>query len=567
MGLQKELGRQLIEHPLVESYQLTQTDVMVVVNLWRNYLEMNGYSLAWHAVCASANIQRYKVIECSDYLISLLERNIICFDAKIIANYRVNPMVLQSTSYHLSKDLMLRLLGREFSKDLEAILKEKWLNDEDFFCDLKRSFGFCYSNLVDKRFGETMDRNPVLEHPILSKCLHFLRDRILAAPNSLGIKTLVLNHNLSEEQLYVMLLVMHHQLYRESSIAETDLLISLVPDPNLRWQMQEQISENSYLVSAGLIGKDMRMTRFGVSGMIVPPDTMELMGYRVSCSAKDVSKFSPYFQRCQPTQNLEDVILPASDKQLIRQIITKCIVDKRRGLEEWGFKGNNIKEGVVLLLYGDPGTGKTYTAGAIANELQKELITLNVPELRDMFYGETEKLIKKAFTEMRKMATEYENPPVFLLNEADQLIHTRMTSFISSCSTIENSIQSIILEELETFPGILILTTNLEGNLDEAFFRRFDLKFRFAFPDFESRLKLWKLYLKEEIPGSEYIDIELLAKKYEFSGAQIGLVIHNACVEAIGREDKYRFLGLHDLLKYAELEQQWSHNDKKSIGF
>lgn len=562
-----ELVQQLITHPLFECYQLDQTDVMVIVELWRNHLDSQGLSLAWPVVCACANIQRYDVRACTEYLISLLERNIICFDAKMVANYRVNPMVLQSTAYCLSKDIMLRILGTDFKIDLEAVMKEKWLSDEDFFCDLKQSLSFCYNSFYDRRHAETMGRNPVLEYPILSACLRLLKDRIMAAPDSLGIKALFRQHKLSEEQLFIMLLVMFHQLYGDGSIAEGDLILSLAPDPNHRWQMQEQLSESSSLVSAGLISKDARMARFGVFGLIVPPDIMDSLGHEVSSSAKDAPKLSPYFQRCKPVQTLEDVILPASDRQLIRQIITKCDADKRRDLKEWGFSGQSNKEGVVMLLYGDPGTGKTYTAGAIANELQKELITLNVPELRNKYYGETERLIKKAFTEMRKMAAEDENAPVFLLNEADQLIHARSTSYTSSCDTIENSIQSIILEELETFPGILILTTNLETNLDEAFFRRFDLKFRFAFPDYESRFKLWKLYLKKEIPGSEYIDIELLAKKYKFSGAQIALVIQNACVEAIGREEKYRFLGLHDLLKYAELEQQWTDNDKKSIGF
>jgi len=260
------------------------------------------------------------------------------------------------------------------------------------------------------------------------------------------------------------------------------------------------------------------------------------------------------------------VIIPAGDKQLISQIITKCRSDKRRDLENWGFKIESNKQGVVLLLYGPPGTGKTFTAGAIANELHRDLVSLNVPELRNKYYGETEKLIKKAFCEMREMAAKDSNAPVFLLNEADQLIHERIAS-TSTCSTIENSIQSIILEELETFPGILILTTNLESNLDEAFFRRFDLKFRFKLPDIESRRNLWKMYLRKEIPGSEAIDVEVLAQRYLFSGAQIAMVVQNACIEAIARNGKSKRLYLQDLLKYADLEEPWGNRVNKSIGF
>jgi len=299
----------------------------------------------------------------------------------------------------------------------------------------------------------------------------------------------------------------------------------------------------------------------------IPRDVLKSLGYRAGSSdKKKTGKLDAFFQKSQPVQTLDDVIIPAPDKQLIAQIITKCKSEKRNALAKWGFKAENARQGVVLLLYGAPGTGKTYTAGAISNELRKDLVTLNVPELRNKYYGETEKLVKEAFAGMREMAAGEETAPVFLLNEADQLIHARI-AITTECDAIENAIQSIILEELETFPGILILTTNLENNLDEAFFRRFDLKFRFSLPDLECRRQLWKLYLRKEIPGAGEIDVEPLARKYRFSGAQIALVVQNACVEAIGRTGEFRRLSLPDLLKYADLEQPWTNSVSKSIGF
>ena len=282
--------------------------------------------------------------------------------------------------------------------------------------------------------------------------------------------------------------------------------------------------------------------------------------------SKPDAKLSPFFVKQQPSQTLADLIIPESDKLVLSQIINKCHSGQKRDLETWGFKPNSHKHGAVLLLYGAPGTGKTFTAGVIANELKRDLLILNVPELRDKYYGETEKLVKRAFCEMRELAADIDNAPVFLLNEADQLIHNRIAN-TSTCSTIENTIQSIILEELETFPGILILTTNFETNMDEAYFRRFDLKFKFSLPDLDSRRKLWKLYLRSEIPGSGEIDVEILAQRYQFSGAQIAMVVQNACIEAISRIGTAQKLELSDLLKYAELEQPWASKINKSIGF
>ncbi len=553
--------RQLIKHPLFESYSFTKQDVMVIADLWQFHLELPGRGSSWASICASAKIRRYQVTEGLKYITGLLERSIICFDEKIGGNYYLNPMILQSAEYTLSKDLVLRILGRDIREDLELVIKENWQEDKDFMSDLRLVFNLCYNS-----FGELGSRSPVLEYPILSACLHLLKDRILAAPDSLGIKELIRQHSLNEDQLFIILVVMYHQLCCDDRITEADLALSLAPDPRFRWLQQQLLSDDSVLISSGLISREQRFHRAQVNTIGIPHETLKTLGYRSKTSEDVAIKLTPYFQKCQPKQTLGDVIIPESDKQLISQIITKCSSDKRRDLEKWGFKVESNKQGAVLLLYGAPGTGKTFTAGAIANELHRDLVTLNVPELRNKYYGETEKLIKKAFCEMRELATKEENAPVFLLNEADQLIHERIAN-TSTCSTIENSIQSIILEELETFPGFLILTTNLESNLDEAFFRRFDLKFRFGLPDIESRRNLWKMYLRKEIPGSEAIDVEVLAQRYLFSGAQIAMVVQNACVEAIGRTGKSKRLRQHDLLKYADLEQPWANQVNKSIGF
>lgn len=553
--------RQLIKHSLFESYSLSQQDVMVIADLWQFHLELPGRGSSWASICASAKIRRYQVTACLKYVTGLLERNIICFDERIEGNYYLNPMILQSAEYTLSKDLVLRIMGRDIREDLELVIKDNWQDDKDFMSDLRLIFNLCYNS-----FGELGSRSPVLEYPILLACLNLLKERIEAAPNKLGIKALVRQHGLSEDQLYIILLVMYHQLCCDDRITEADLALSLAPDPRFRWLQQQLLSDDSVLISSGLISREQRFHRAQVNTIGIPHETLKTLGYRSKTSEDVAIKLSSYFQKCQPKQTLGDVIIPESDKQLISQIITKCKSDKRRDLEKWGFKIESNKQGAVLLLYGAPGTGKTFTAGAIANELHRDLVTLNVPELRNKYYGETEKLIKKAFCEMLEMASKDSNAPVFLLNEADQLIHERIAS-TSTCSTIENSIQSIILEELETFPGILILTTNLESNLDEAFFRRFDLKFKFKLPDIESRRNLWKMYLRKEIPGSEAIDVEVLAQRYLFSGAQIAMVVQNACVEAIGRTGKSKRLSQHDLLKYADMEQPWANQMNKSIGF
>ncbi|HNQ43285.1 MAG TPA: AAA family ATPase, partial [Candidatus Cloacimonadota bacterium] len=480
--------RSLIKHPLLERYGLTNQDVLVIADLWQDYLEHPGRGINWSGICMSAKIKRYRVVEGLEYLTSLLARNILCFDEKISGNYYLNPTILQSAEFTLSTDMILRILGRDLSKDLEQVLKEEWQDNDDFFGDLRLVFETCYDS-----FAELGSRSPVIEYPILSSCLNLLKARIFAAPDNLAIKALICKHGLCENQLSIMLLVMYHRLCREEKISEDDLLLSLAPDPRLRVALRKLLSPESLLISEGLIDKFISYHRSRIAILGIPYEMLESLGYKSKTNADIMpEKVSSYFQKCCPEQTLDALIIPAADKTLLTSIINKCQTNMRSDMEKWGFKREGSKPGLVLLLYGAPGTGKTFTAGAIANELATDLLVLNVPELRNKYYGETEKLIKRAFSEMRKLAMDETNAPVFLLNEADQLIHNRIAS-TSTCSTIENNIQSIILEELETFPGILILTTNLESNLDEAFFRRFDLKFKFHMPDLENRRKLWKL--------------------------------------------------------------------------
>ncbi len=553
---------QLIKHPLLREYKLSQRDVMVIVDLWQYHLEFPGRSSSWGAICNGAKIKRHQMNDCIAYVTGLLERNIINFDEKISGDYHLNPMILQSAQYLLGKGIVLRILGRDLAQDLESAMKDEWRNDDDFLADMRRVFDLSYSS-----FQELGNRSTVMEYPIISTCLKILKNKMDTAPETLGIKKLVRENNLSEDQLNLFLIIAYHQLYADEKVLQSDLVLFLAPNPKFRTRLQDQLNEESALVSNGLVCLERRFQKFQAMVLGISDEALSAIGYKRKVpGAAGSGSLSPFFHKCEPRQTLDDLIIPAADKDLIKQVIRKCNTIKQKELEKWGFKTERQKQGMVLLLYGVPGTGKTFAAGAIANELRRDLISLNVSALRNMYYGETEKLVRQAFTEMRKMASNEAKTPVFLLNEADQLIHER-TSGISTASAVENSIQSIILEELETFLGFLILTTNLENNMDGAFFRRFDLKFEFRLPDLDSRRRLWKIYLRKEIPGSQDIDVEALAYKYQFSGAQISLVVQNACIEAIARSGKSRKLNLQDLLKYADLEQPWTNKINKIIGF
>jgi AAA+ superfamily predicted ATPase len=176
-----------------------------------------------------------------------------------------------------------------------------------------------------------------------------------------------------------------------------------------------------------------------------------------------------------------------------------------------------LSKGIAILLYGSPGTGKTEIAKQLAKSTNRDLIKVEISQSKSMWYGESEKIIKRIFTDYKAIAKDRERTPILLFNEADAIISKRKEVGSSGVNQTENAIQNIILEELENFDGILIATTNLANNLDSAFERRFLFKIQFQKPDVSISGKIWK----SKIPSLSVNDCKILASKFNFSGGQI----------------------------------------------
>jgi len=290
-----------------------------------------------------------------------------------------------------------------------------------------------------------------------------------------------------------------------------------------------------------------------------------------SVKAEELISESSYLHRIETSQTLDQLILDTHTRDLIVSVIQRLRNPHRPSFAKWGLMGASlsgdpeIQDGCNILLHGVPGTGKTFIAGVLANALQRPLVQINANSIRGMFYGETEKQAREMFQEMRVLARL--TSPVFLLNEGDQLIHRRIASAERSADHAENSIQSVFLEEMESFPGIIIVTTNLCSELDIAMSRRFHFKLEIKAPGLDARVALWRLHLRDGIPGAKAIPVEGLARDFRFTGGQISLVVQNACHEAFLRGKRAK-LTLEDLYKYARLEKGSSFEpETRPMGF
>jgi AAA+ superfamily predicted ATPase len=190
--------------------------------------------------------------------------------------------------------------------------------------------------------------------------------------------------------------------------------------------------------------------------------------------------------------------------------------------------------GLTALLHGAPGTGKTEIVKQLARQTKRDLMKVEISQSKSMWFGESEKIIKRIFSDYKAFAKECELTPILFFNEADAIISKRKEIGNSNVGQTENAIQNILLEELENFEGILIATTNLANNLDTAFERRFLFKIEFQKPDISIRSRIWK----SKMPTLTQSDCNLLAENFEFSGGQIDNVLRKNEIHEIIHGDK-----------------------------
>ena len=188
-----------------------------------------------------------------------------------------------------------------------------------------------------------------------------------------------------------------------------------------------------------------------------------------------------------------------------------------------------MRPGFACLFYGSPGTGKTETVIQLARQTGREIVQVNISTLRNMYVGESEKNVQKVFDDYRRKMEQSDITPILLFNEADAIFGVRYKNVNDSVDQMENTIQNIILQNLETFEGILIATTNLTDNFDKAFERRFLYKVEFKKPTAEVRKMIWMSMM----PELNENDAETLAVRYDFSGGQIENVARKQIVESI----------------------------------
>jgi hypothetical protein len=218
---------------------------------------------------------------------------------------------------------------------------------------------------------------------------------------------------------------------------------------------------------------------------------------------------------------------------------------------------NQMQKGLSILFYGEPGTGKTESVYQIARQTGRTLMMIDISESKSMWFGESEKIIKSIFDQYANLVKASQITPILLFNEADGIFTRRFENSRTAVDQTTNAIQNIILNEMDHFTGIMIATTNLAGNLDKAFERRFLYKIRFEKPSPEVMSMIWK----DKIPSLSDADTMHLAVNFNLSGGQIENVSRKVLMKKVMHNEETSLIEIIAMCRNEHLD------DKRKIGY
>lgn len=226
-------------------------------------------------------------------------------------------------------------------------------------------------------------------------------------------------------------------------------------------------------------------------------------------------------KRVESRYTYDDLKLEPSQKQIIKDICAQ-VEYRKKVLYDWNQQSRyTYGTSVSALFSGPPGTGKTMAAHIIAGILGLELYKVDVSQVVDKYIGETEKRLEEIFQKAEK------SNMVLFFDEADAIIGKRVETKDAKDKYVNTEV-SYLLQRMEEYDGIVILSTNYSQNIDSAFMRRIRFCVHFPLPDKEIRKEIWESSFAKETPTGN-LDFEFLSSQFEFSGGQIKNVVWNAC--------------------------------------
>ncbi|MDA3813774.1 MAG: ATP-binding protein [Candidatus Cloacimonetes bacterium] len=574
--------------------KLNYLDVLLVAQMWESFVSHRRRKDEAMTILKILYDSPSTRIDHFSLIINLLQKNVFFTPRKSVF-YRKRMSGLNNSTIRYSKQSLLDCHIELNSTFVQLILGDKEevsiLNTEpyasnidfmdDWFSYLSKLETFSRRNFKSTQRVVKFDDRIAMDYLEVNEWMTRIKMRLEKTEIILPLIDLVDEYKLDENEEKILIYLIKYEL--EGGRCNSELVIQLISsDTHEMYNNKKYISDDSKLVKNGLVEINETLSFYNKGNDIrISPDITRRVITKTPVTDDErilqIIKGNNIFTLVEPTQTFEELILPEEMKNTITFSLNQYSANIDSTLRKWKLydegmysvenSNKDLEPGMLSLFYGLPGTGKTFAAAAIAQAMGKKLLITDVSRIQSKWVGDSEKNVRRLFTVFERIVRRVNNPPVLLLNEADQFLTKRSGNANSSVDKMMNSMQNLFLEAFENLRGILIATTNLQGNLDEAFSRRFNLKLDFPMPHASERQTLWNLHLPESIPGVEDIDLTSLSERYNLSGGQIKVIVKNACVEAASRRGAFQKLLQKDLIKYCELEDTSSFGSTKMIGF
>jgi hypothetical protein len=443
---------------------------------------------------------------------------------------------------------------------------EAFSNNDEY---LRSWLGFTASVIMEdmspiphsNRRGRTETNRSIVQHAEFQ----VLRRRSEVFPEVSPFEIMLRQNSFGDVERFILLSALLARLH-DHPVDIPDVLKWICSDILETARLRTLFDADGPLVSKGLISVRHTM---GTPDFIMPS---RMVARFVEGKQPDASIHvlddSSMFELRRPRHTLEAVMLPPPMHARLQTAVRGQCAEARERLRVWGVhtaSGGRPPDSLLLLFSGSPGTGKTFAAEGLAGSLGRDLLVTDISTILSKWVGESEQNVSMLFSEYRSICASCASPPVLLLNECDQFLSHRIARGGRSVDRMYNQMQNLFLEHLESFPGILIATTNFTEALDEAFSRRFDEKIVFPKPDAALRLLLWQSHIPDGVPVSHDIDLAMLAGDWIFTGGQIAVAAANAIRSAAIRGTA---LCMADLLSACEHEARGSfENSAEQLGF
>ena len=247
-----------------------------------------------------------------------------------------------------------------------------------------------------------------------------------------------------------------------------------------------------------------------------------------ACRIQARPKLGHLAERIEPRAGWDDLVLPEAHKEILKEIATH-VRKRSKVYDGWGFSGKSARGlGISALFAGASGTGKTMAAEVLAGELRLDLFRIDLSQVVNKYIGETEKNLKRVFDAAEAGGA------ILLFDEADALFGKR-TEVRDSHDRYANIEVSYLLQRMESYRGLAILTTNMKDALDASFLRRIRFIVQFPFPDHAQRAEIWRRIFPVETPTG-VLDADRLSRLHVAGGNIRNIALHAAFLAAEGNE-------------------------------